>query len=72
MSEGLYKKYNVTKANGTPNDPRAKYFVLRIDNDLDALIAALRWARAKGNDKLFNDLTHHLVFKRVEAPDIHD
>lgn len=29
---GLIHKYNVTKANGTPTDPGAYYFVLRIDN----------------------------------------
>jgi len=29
--KGLLPKYNVKKANGTPVDPNAKYFVLRYD-----------------------------------------
>lgn len=28
---GLYQRYNVTKKNGEPTDPRATYFVLRLD-----------------------------------------
>ena len=28
---GLYNRYVVTKANGNPVDPNAKYFVLRVD-----------------------------------------
>jgi hypothetical protein len=29
--EGLYRKYNITKADGSPCNPKAKYFVLRLD-----------------------------------------
>jgi len=32
----LYHKYNVTKADGSPIDPSAQYFVLRIDTDYAA------------------------------------
>jgi hypothetical protein len=32
---GLHRRYNVTKADGTPTDPNALYFVLRIDNKGD-------------------------------------
>lgn len=33
MTQRLFGKYNVTKANGEPTDPNAQYFVLRIDTD---------------------------------------
>jgi hypothetical protein len=29
--KGLYKKYNIAHADGSPVDPNAQYFVLRID-----------------------------------------
>ena len=29
--KGLYNKYVVTKADGSESDPRAEYFVLRLD-----------------------------------------
>lgn len=32
---GLYGRYIVTKADGTPTDPRAVYFVLRLDGHGD-------------------------------------
>jgi hypothetical protein len=32
---GLHHRYNVTKANGSPVDENAVYFVLRIDNGGD-------------------------------------
>jgi len=38
---GLHQKYIVTKADGTPVDPEAEYFVLRIDSEADA---DHRWA----------------------------
>jgi hypothetical protein len=31
MSKGLIKKYRIQKADGTPTDPKAEYFVLRLD-----------------------------------------
>ena len=33
---GLYGKYQIKKADGSPVDPDANYFILRIDNDPDA------------------------------------
>lgn len=30
---GLHQRYNVTKADGSPTDPNAVYFVLRIDTE---------------------------------------
>jgi hypothetical protein len=29
--DGLHRRYNVTKADGSPTDPKAVYFVLRLD-----------------------------------------
>lgn len=63
MSEkrGLYNKYNVTKADGTPIDPHAVYIVLRID-DGEYLEACRKgvWAFAQDvmykNTKLGQDL----------------
>lgn len=37
--EALYNKYTVTHTDGSPTDPAAQYFVLRIDTDY-----AARWA----------------------------
>lgn len=34
---GLHRRYNVTKADGTPCDPNAVYFVLRLDGGGDDL-----------------------------------
>jgi len=36
---GLYDKYKIEKADGKPIDPKAKYFVLRIDTDIHARVA---------------------------------
>jgi len=36
MTLGLYKKYRVEKTDGTPIDPNAVYFVLRLDTDCHA------------------------------------
>lgn len=30
--KGFHRRYNITKADGTPCDPRAVYLVLRLDN----------------------------------------
>lgn len=36
---GLYGKYRIEKADGTPLDPRAIYFTLRLDTDPHAMAA---------------------------------
>ena len=36
---GLYDKYHVERKDGTPCDPEAQYFVLRVDEDPHALKA---------------------------------
>lgn len=46
---GLYRKYSITKANGSPCDSNAKYFVLRLDwngSDKDHVEACRMAARA--------------------------
>jgi len=53
---GIYPKYVVRKANNEPIEPGAKYFVLRYDNDPDALYAATLWAARKGNWTLVDEL----------------
>lgn len=41
---GFRHKYHITKADGTPCDPAAVYFVLRIDEDPHARRALSRYA----------------------------
>jgi len=45
MNDELYNKYVVTKADGSPTNPRADYFVLRLDTDPLARRAARQYAR---------------------------
>jgi hypothetical protein len=56
---GLYNKYKVTKVDGSPVDPRATYFVLRVDTDPHAIpaIAAYSVACAEENPDLAHDLS---------------
>jgi hypothetical protein len=54
--EGLYGKYRVEKADGSPVDPNADYFILRLDADPVAWSAAREYARMTPNRKLSNDL----------------
>ena len=34
-NKGLYNRYQIAKTSGRPIDPKAKYFVMRYDNDGD-------------------------------------
>jgi hypothetical protein len=43
--QGLYDKYDIVKKNGQ-TDPNAVYFVLRLDTDPHARIAALAYANS--------------------------
>lgn len=47
---GLYTKYIIEKADGSPVDPNAKYFVLRIDTDCHARIALSAYAESIAGD----------------------
>ena len=46
QSSSLYHKYNITKADGSPVDPDARYFILRIDTDPAAREVLLSYAKA--------------------------
>lgn len=55
---GLYGKYTIGKVDGSPVDPQADYFVLRLDTDTNARVAALTYADAceEENPELAVDL----------------
>lgn len=44
VQPGLYGKYQISKADGTPTDPDAQYFVLRIDTDRAARAAVRKYS----------------------------
>ena len=53
---GFYRKYNITKVDGSPVDPDAQYLVLRLDTDRAACLAALTYADETDNPVLAQDL----------------
>ena len=55
---GLFEKYIIFKSDGTPTDTDAQYFVLRLDTDHHARIAARAYALSimDENKKLASDL----------------
>lgn len=57
-SKGLYGKYKIEKADGTPIDPKAQYFILRLDTDPYARRALRKYIRYmhEVNPKLATDL----------------
>lgn len=59
---GLYGKYRIAKADGTPTDPKAQYFVLRIDTDQAARMALQTYANYVEHDSpaLADDLRQWL------------
>lgn len=59
---GYEKKYIVSKVSGKPIDPKADYFVLRLDADPHARIALQAYADSVKtvNTKLACDLARHL------------
>jgi hypothetical protein len=62
--KGLYDKYIVTKANGQPTDPKADYFVLRLDRDKHALRALEEYiyAISYDNKRLADELWKKLEY----------
>lgn len=44
--KGIYGKYEIRKTNGKDLDPKAVYFVLRLDTDPFARAAMLKYAEA--------------------------
>src|SRR6187401_1233276 len=76
---GLYNRYKVSKTDGTPIDPKAVYFVLRLDghgHDREHIeacrIAALKWCHeAPAHLKqVAVDLVNRIVQLRKEDPDV--
>lgn len=68
MSKGWYIKYHITKADGSPVDPNADYFVLRLDKDPAARKAAITYAEACENLELRRDLIDRVAaYEREEA-----
>ncbi len=68
--DGLYHKYIVTKSDGSPISPTAKYFVLRLDSDPYARLALRAYAdeMTAVNPKLANDL-YSLLDELVNTED---
>ena len=56
MAEGFKMKYVVSKADGSPIDPEACYFVLRLDTDHAARAAMWTYAGVVGNVELSEDI----------------
>jgi len=59
--KGLYNKYIISKADGTPIDPNADYFVLRLDTDSCAREAMKFYGSAIYQDNL--ELAHDIFNK---------
>ena len=59
---GLYKKYIISKTDGSPVDPDAEYFVLRIDKDRHARTAILVYAEniKSENEQFYKDILEKL------------
>ena len=63
----LYNKYVVTKSDGSPVDPEAQYFVLRIDTDVAARHAVLQYASYIGaSDPEFANQLRNWVMQQHE------
>jgi len=62
MSKGFYNKYKVTKADGD-TDPNADFFVLRLDTDPHARVAAYHYALSikEENPNLAFDLQRKII-----------
>ena len=58
---GLFDKFELTRVDGKPIEPEAEYFVLRLDNDSDAVRAIMSWAVLTGKGKLFDDLVDKYI-----------
>ena len=59
--EGLYGKYRISKADGSPVDPNADYFVLRLDTDPVARRAAREYSYMTVDRKLALDLQERIT-----------
>lgn len=69
---GWKQKYIIAKADGSPVDDDAVYFVLRLDEDPNARVAAIAYAASVGisNGDLASDLRGRVVpFARRDGED---
>lgn len=64
---GWRMKYKIEKLNGNPMDPKADYFVLRLDADPHAGKAALAYAKSvrQDNEKFAEDIIS--IINRIET-----
>ena len=69
--DGLYEKYVIAKRDGTPLDPQACYFVLRLDTDPCARDAARKYLELIKDQapQLARDLRQLIAELEKEAPD---
>lgn len=69
MPQGVFGKYVISKADGTPVDAEATYFVLRLDTDAAARRAMGQYARSvrKANEGLANEIEQCIA--ELERPD---
>jgi hypothetical protein len=66
---GLFNKYIVQKSDGSPIDPNAQYFVLRVDTDPAARAALKVYAAYVDEDQPnFSDELYRWVDKYDSAP----
>jgi hypothetical protein len=67
---GLFNKYYVNKVDGSPTDPEAVYFVLRLDTDPNARRVALVYSNIveETNPKMADDL-RRMIYSMMEFPD---
>lgn len=69
----LYCKFNIEKTDGTPTDPLARYFVLRIDTDHAARAALLTYANEmvkQGEIEFANQLTEWVAGYEKQAEEM--
>lgn len=65
----LFEKYKIEKADGSPVDPSAMYFVLRIDTDVHARIALRAYARSiRDTDPVFANELDNWIESRSMKP----
>ena len=67
---GLFNKYYVNKVDGSPTDPEAVYFVLRLDTDPIARRVTLVYSNAieETNPQLADDLRRK-IYGMMEFPE---
>lgn len=65
--DGWKTKYKITKLSGKPLDPKAEYFVLRLDKDPHARKAALAYAKSvrQDNQRFAGDITS--IISRLQS-----